>query len=375
MRLLATLLFLICLPLHAAVPVPKPPELAVRSYVLLDHHSGRVLGEQRADERMDPASLTKIMTAYAVFKALDEKRLQLTDLVTISERAWRAEGSRTFVEVGKQVPVEALIQGMIVQSGNDATVALAERIGGTEEAFAQLMNEYAGRLGLTGTHFENSTGITSEKHYTTARDVALLSRALIEEFPDHYRWYSQREFTWNKITQPNRNGLLARDSSVDGIKTGHTESAGYCLATSANRDGMRLISVVMGAPSWKGREDASAALINYGFSFFETVKVKGRGEMVLKPRVYKSLAEAADVGIDRDLYVTVARGESAGLRTEARIAEPLIAPLAKDAPIGELLVMAAGGDIVARAPLVPLAAIAEGGWWTQLTDSVALWLY
>jgi serine-type D-Ala-D-Ala carboxypeptidase (penicillin-binding protein 5/6) len=374
MRFLAFLLLLVPFSLHAAVPIPKPPELAARSYILLDHHSGRVLGEQRADERMDPASLTKLMTAYAVFVALKEGRLQLTDAITISEHAWRAEGSRTFVQVGTQVAVDVLIQGMIVQSGNDATIALAERVGGTEPAFAELMNEYARRLGLSGTRFTNSTGLTHPDQYTTARDVATLSRAIVAEFPEYYRWYSQREFTWNKISQPNRNGLLARDASVDGIKTGHTESAGYCLATSANRNGMRLISVVMGAPTWKGREDASAALLNYGYTFYETVKIKGRGETVLKPRVYKSVDEVASLGTSQDVYVTIGRGESASLRTEARVSEPLIAPLAPGSSVGELIVAAAGGEIVARAPLVPLAPVAAGGWWTQLTDSIALWL-
>jgi serine-type D-Ala-D-Ala carboxypeptidase (penicillin-binding protein 5/6) len=376
MRLaVSLLLLLLAFPSHAAVPIPKPPELAVRSYVLIDHHSGRVIGEKNADERMDPASLTKLMTAYAVFVALKEGRLQLTEPVTISERAWRSEGSRTYLDVGKTAPVDVLIQGMIVQSGNDATIALAERVGGTESAFVELMNEYARRLGLSGTQFRNSTGLTEPDHYTTARDVATLSRAIVAEFPEYYRWYSQREFTWNKITQPNRNGLLARDSTVDGIKTGHTESAGYCLATSANRNGMRLTSVVMGAPTWKSREDASAALLNYGYTFYETVKIKGRGETVLKPRVYKSQDEIVAVGTAQDVYVTVGRGESARLRTDARVSEPLIAPLGQGKAVGELVVAAAGGEVVSRTPLVALAAAAEGGWWTQLSDSIALWLH
>lgn len=373
-RLAAIALVVLAAPLHAAVPIPKPPEIAARSYILLDHHSGRVLAEHRADERMEPASLTKLMTAYAVFTALKEGRLKLDEEAPISERAWRAEGSRTFVQVGTRVPVEALIQGMIVQSGNDATIALAERVGGTEEAFVQLMNEYARRLGMKGTSFDNSAGMPSPNQYTTARDIATLSHAILAEFPEYYRWYSQREFTWNKIRQPNRNGLLARDPTVDGIKTGHTESAGYCLATSANRNGMRLISVVMGAPTWKGREDASAALLNYGYTFYETVKVKGRGETVLKPRVYKSEEEIAAIGTARDVWVTVGRGETANLKTDARIAQPLVAPLPADKAVGELIVAAAGGEVVARVPLFPLAPVAEGGWWTQLTDSVALWM-
>ena len=242
------------------VPVPPPPKVDARGYLLIDHLSGRVLAEQKADERLEPASLTKLMTAYAVFHALKAGKLKLTDPVTISERAWKAEGSRTYVDVGTQVPVEVLIQGMIVQSGNDATIALAERVGGSEETFAELMNGYAKQLGMKNSHFENSTGLESPTHYMTARDVATLSSAIVREFPEYYRWYSQREFTWNKISQPNRNGLLGRDG-VDGIKTGHTDSAGWCLASSAERNGMRLISVVMGTPSWKAREQASQAQI------------------------------------------------------------------------------------------------------------------
>jgi D-alanyl-D-alanine carboxypeptidase (penicillin-binding protein 5/6) len=358
----------------ADVPIPKAPAVDVRGYILMDHASGRVLAEQRADEPMEPASLTKLMTAYAVFKALQEKRLRLDEPVPISERAWRAEGSRTFVQVGTQVPADVLLKGMIVQSGNDATIALAERVAGTEEAFAQLMNEYAKRLGMKGSHFENSAGMPGPRHRTTARDVAILTRAIIEEFPEHYRWYSLREFTWNNITQPNRNGLLARDPTVDGVKTGHTESAGYCLVSSANRNGMRLISVVLGAPTWKGREDASAALLNYGYTFYETVRVKARGERVLKPRLYKGEEEAVDLVPARDVYVTVGRGAAPALRTSATVREPLIAPLDARTTVGELTVTD-GEEIIARVPLLPAKSMGAGGWWSSLTDSVALWFH
>ncbi len=356
----------------AAVPIPKPPNLDARGYLLIDHASGRVLAEQKADERMEPASITKMMTAYAVFKALGEKRLALNEPVTISERAWRAEGSRSFVQVGTQVPVEALIKGMIVQSGNDATIALAERVGGTEEAFAQLMNEYARRLGMTASNFTNSTGLPDPNLYTTARDIATLARAMIREFPQYYRWYSLREFTWNNITQPNRNGLLARDASVDGIKTGHTESAGYCLVTSANRRNMRLVSVVLGSSSMKARENASAALLNYGYTFYETVRVRAAGDPILQPRVYKGSVESVSVAPARDVLVTLGRGSAGNLRTEATVNEPLIAPLAANKAVGELVVRD-GDDIVARAPLFPKSAVAEGGLWSRLTDGVALW--
>ena len=280
-----------------------------RSYALIDYQSGRVLAQSHLDDRAEPASLTKLMTAYVVFKALAENRLKLTDMVTISEHAWRAEGSRTFVQVGTQIPADILIKGMIVQSGNDATIALAERVGGTEAAFAQMMNEYAKRLGMSGSNFENSDGLPAPNHYTTARDVATLAAALIREFPQYYPLFSLKEFMWNKIRQENRNGLLGKDPSVDGLKTGHTDSAGYCLASSANRNGMRLISVVMGSPSIKAREDASAALLNYGYTFYETVRIKAAREMILKPRVYKSAAEFAELGVPADLYATIGRGQ------------------------------------------------------------------
>jgi D-alanyl-D-alanine carboxypeptidase (penicillin-binding protein 5/6) len=361
---------------HAAAPIPQPPTVDARAYFLVDYQSGRVLAQSHADERAEPASLTKLMTAYVVFKALQESRLKLTDMITISEHAWRAEGSRTFVQVGTQIPADILIKGMIVQSGNDATIALAERVGGTEAAFAQMMNEYARRLGMKGSNFENSDGLPSPNHYTSARDVATLAAALIREFPQYYPLFSLKQFMWNNIRQDNRNGLLGKDPSVDGLKTGHTDSAGYCLATSANRNGMRLISIVMGARSIKAREDASAALLSYGYTFFETVRVKAARELILKPRVYKSTGESAELGVPYDVYATVGRGQGAGLKTAAHLtAEPLIAPLIAGKPVGEFTVTDAGGELVARAPLVPLAAVPLGGLWTRTVDSIALWFH
>ena len=253
----------------------------------MDHFSGRVLAQERPDERAEPASLTKLMTAYVVFAALADGRLKLTDTATISEHAWRAEGSRTFLQVGTRVPVDILLKGMIVQSGNDATIALAEQIGGTEPAFAQMMNEYARRLGLTSTHYVNSDGLPSLEHYTTARDVATLSNALIRDYPQYYSLFSLREFRWNNIRQGNRNGLLGKDPSVDGLKTGHTDSAGYCLAASANRNGMRLVSVVLGAPNIRAREEASAALASSRALMFGAPSTTDTRRMPLR------LAEAA----------------------------------------------------------------------------------
>lgn len=354
-------------------PIPNPPAVTARSYILLDHFSGRVLAQSNADERAEPASLTKLMTAYVVFHALSEGRLKLTDMVTISEHAWRAEGSRTFVQVGTQIPVDILIKGMIVQSGNDATIALAEKVGGTEAAFAQMMNEYARRLGMKSSHFENSDGLPAPSHYTTARDVATLANALIREFPQYYPLFSLREFMWNNIHQQNRNGLLGKDASVDGLKTGHTDSAGYCLATSANRSGMRLVSVVMGAPSVKAREDASAALLSYGYNFFETIRIKAAHDTVLKPRVYLSADEYAPVGVTSDVYATIARGQSAMLKTSAHLsAATLRAPLAAGAAVGEFTVADGSGNVIARAPLVTLQQVKSGGLWTWLVDSIAL---
>ena len=363
----------VALPAFSAVPIPKAPGVDARAYILMDYESGKVLGEEKADERMEPASLTKLMTAYAVFKALKENRLKLDDMVPISEHAWKAEGSRTFVQVGTTVPAEILIKGMIIQSGNDATIALAERIGGSEAAFAQLMNEYSKRLGMKNTHWEDSSGLPNANHYTTARDMAVMARALIAEFPEYYKYYSMKEFVWNNIKQQNRNGLLTRDPTVDGMKTGHTDSAGYCLVTSAKRGNMRLITVVLGTPSIKAREEGSAALLNYGYTFYETARVKSRGETILKPHVYKSAEENPAIGILQDIVVVVGRGEAATLKTTATVTEPLIAPLPANKPVGQLTVTTQTGDVVTKVPLYPLKAVAEGGLWTRMVDSVKLW--
>jgi serine-type D-Ala-D-Ala carboxypeptidase (penicillin-binding protein 5/6) len=358
---------------RAAAPVPAPPSVTARSWILLDHFSGRVLAQERADERSEPASLTKLMTAYVVFTALSEGRLKLTDMVTISEHAWRSEGSRTFVQVGTQIPVDILLKGMIVQSGNDASIALAEQVGGTEPGFVQMMNEYARRLGLNSTHYLNSDGLPAPEHYTTARDVSTLANALIRDFPQYYSLFGLREFRWNNIRQPNRNGLLGKDPSVDGLKTGHTDSAGYCLATSASRNGMRLVSVVMGAPNIKAREEASAALLAYGYTYYETIRLKSANETVLRPHVYKAASEFAAIGVRHDVYATVARGQAATLTTRALLGhEPLVAPLAAGQDVGELTVADGSGGVIARVPLVALAAVPQGGLWARAWDSVAL---
>jgi D-alanyl-D-alanine carboxypeptidase (penicillin-binding protein 5/6) len=261
---------------------------------------------------------------------------------------------------------------MIVQSGNDATIALAEHIAGTEETFAQLMNSNAKRLGMTGTHFENSSGLPSPNHYTTARDMSLLAAAIIRDFPQYYKYFSVHEFEYNGIKQQNRNGLLEKDSTVDGLKTGHTDSAGFCLVTSSLRDGMRLISVVLGSTSFKGRENASAALLNYGFTFYDTKLVVKGGTKLASTPVWKAAASPVDVGVDSDLYLTVPRSLSNDIKTTVDVQPKLIAPLAKDADVGQLHVVA-GGQAQKTLPLHPLAAVEEGGWWRRLVDTVKLW--
>ncbi|HWY96070.1 MAG TPA: D-alanyl-D-alanine carboxypeptidase family protein, partial [Steroidobacteraceae bacterium] len=283
-------------PALPALAIPTAPQVDARSYILVDYQTDKVLAAKEATARMEPASLTKLMTAYIVFRELAAGKLKLEDMVTVSEHAWRSEGSRTFIELGKPVTVQDLILGMIVQSGNDATIALAERIAGTEDTFAQLMNSTAKQLNMVGTHFENSSGLPSPQHYTTARDMSLLANAMIRDFPQYYKYYSIREFEHNGIKQQNRNGLLEKDPSVDGLKTGHTDSAGFCLVTSAHRDGMRLVSVVLGSTSMKGRENASASLLGYGFTFYDTKLVVKGGTVLATTRVWKAAQSPADVG-------------------------------------------------------------------------------
>jgi D-alanyl-D-alanine carboxypeptidase (penicillin-binding protein 5/6) len=356
----------------ADVAVPTPPDVDARAYIVVDFHTDKVLAAREAIARMEPASLTKLMTAYIVFQELAAAKLKLDESVTVSEKAWRSEGSRTFIELGKPVPVEKLILGMIVQSGNDATIALAERVAGSEETFVQLMNTNAQRLGMTGTHFENSTGLPAAQHYTTARDMSLLAVAMIRDFPQYYRWYSVREFEFNGIRQQNRNGLLEKDPTVDGLKTGHTDSAGYCLVTSSLRNGMRLVSVVLGSKSMRARENASAALLGYGFAFYDTRLIAAAGARLATAPVWKAAGPSLDVGISHDLYVTVPRGSGADIKTAVDVQQRLIAPLGADAIVGQLRVFA-GGQTVATVPIHPLHAVASGGWWRRLIDTIRLW--
>jgi D-alanyl-D-alanine carboxypeptidase (penicillin-binding protein 5/6) len=354
-----------------AIAIPSAPQVDARSYILVDYQTDKVLAAKDPTTRMEPASLTKLMTAYIVFQELAGGKLKLEDMVTVSEHAWRSEGSRTFIELGKPVTVHDLILGMIVQSGNDATIALAERIAGTEDTFAQLMNSTAKRLNMVGTHFENSSGLPSPQHYTTARDMSLLANAMIRDFPQYYNYYSIREFEHNGIKQQNRNGLLEKDPSVDGLKTGHTDSAGFCLVTSSHREGMRLVSVVLGSTSMKGRENASAALLSYGFTFYATKLVVKGGTVLATTHVWKAAQSPDDVGITNDLYMTLARGQ-ADVKTAVDVQAKLIAPLSLDSNVGTLRVFS-GSQTLATVPLHPLKLVAAGGWWRRLIDTIRLW--
>jgi len=357
---------------HAApIPVPAAPEIAARSYVLLDFNSNNILAEKNAYERIEPASLTKLMTAYIVFKELEKETIHLDDEVVVSEKAWRMEGSRMFIEVNKRVSVNDLLKGMIVQSGNDATVALAEFVAGSEDAFVTLMNSYAQNISMTGTHFENSAGMPNLQHYTTAYDMALLTRLLIAEFPEYYKFYSTREFTYNDITQYNRNKLLWRDESVDGVKTGHTESAGFCLVASALRDDMRLISVVIGTNSEDARAEQSQKILNYGFRFFETHRLYEANKELTTAHVWKGSTDELPLGVTEDLYITIPRGQYDDVTANMMIDTNIIAPANKNQSYGTVEVTLDGESIVQR-PLIALRDIAEGGFIQRLTDEIKL---
>jgi D-alanyl-D-alanine carboxypeptidase (penicillin-binding protein 5/6) len=358
----------------APVPVPAPPDVPVRGYILMDFHSGHVLAENNPDARMEPASITKLMTAYAVFKELAAGNITMDQPVRISERAWRIgmQGSRMFVEPRMRPTVEELLQGMIIQSGNDASVALAEHVAGSEQAFVDTMNRYAADLGMNQTHFRNTTGLPEPDHFSSARDIARLARALISEFPEFYRWYSVREYTYNDITQQNRNPLLRRDPTADGIKTGWTESAGYCLAASAERGDMRLISVVLGAETDRARADASEALLNFGFRFYETHRLYAAGEPISTARVWKGSIEDVGLGIREDLWVTVPKGSYEQLSASVDLQPSLLAPIYASDPVGALRLELAG-TLLDERPVFPLSDVPEGTLWQQLSDSVLMW--
>lgn len=337
----------------------------------MDFHSGKIIAEENSHERMEPASLTKMMTSYIVSQEIKRGNLSMDTEVTISEKAWRMQGSRMFIEVGKKIPVRDLLNGVIIQSGNDATVALAEHIAGNESTFASLMNQYAAKLGMANSHFVNSSGLPHEDHYTTAYDMALMAKALIRDFPEDYKIYSVKQFKFNDITQYNRNRLLWRDDSVDGVKTGHTDSAGYCLVASAQKEGMRLIAVLLGTRSSSAREQEAQKLLNYGFRFYETQKLYSKGESLADARVWKGVADKLSLGIKDDLFLTVPRGQYKNLKPVINYPANIEAPVDSGAEYGTLQVKLQD-NVVSEQPLVALNAVERAGWWKRLMDSIRL---
>jgi len=358
--------------LHAQVAAPSAPDLNAKGYMLVDFNSCRVLAEKNASERLDPASITKLMTAYAVFRAIKSGQINLEDEVLVSEKAWRTPGSRMFIEVGKRVSVEKLLPGMIIQSGNDASVALAEYVAGTEATFAEIMNQLAVELGMTNTHYQNSTGLPAKDHYTSAADISRLAAALIREFPDYYRWYSQKQFTYNGITQGNRNSLLWRDETVDGMKTGYTENAGYCLVSSAEREGMRLISVVLGTKSPTARANESQALLNYGFRFFETHLLWSKDEIIDNVRVWKGTEEETSLIVTEPVYATIPSGSFERVEMETSVPSQIIAPVVASKALGTISARV-GEETVATAKLFSSKSVDEGSLLQIAWDEVLLW--
>lgn len=356
-----------------AMPMATPaaPSLSAKGYVLMDAASGKILASQNAEQRMPPASLTKMMTSYIISEAIRVGRVKLDDQVPISEKAWRTGGSKMFVKVNDHVPVRDLMQGIIVDSGNDACVAMAEHVAGSEDAFASLMNQQAALLGMANTHFTDSTGLPDPQHYTTPKDIALLARALVLNFPEDYKWYSQKWFTYNGIKQPNRNRLLWRDPTVDGIKTGHTDEAGFCLVSSAERNGTRLIAVIMGAPTDSARAEDSQRLLNYGFRFFESHKLYAANSVLNKARVWQGKDREIPVGVMQDVYITVMPGQYPNIKTELTLNETIKAPVTKGQTLGSINVML-NGEKISSTPLVALQDDPKAGFISRMADSVSL---
>lgn len=350
------------------IPVPA---LGAKAWLTLDVNSGQVIAAQDADEKIEPASLTKLMAAYVVFEALDAKRLTLDQKVHVSEHAWKTEGSRMFINPNTEVSVDDLLQGVIVQSGNDATVALAEAVAGSESAFAALMNQEAARQGMTGTHFTNSAGLPDPEHYTTVRDLAILARNLVQRYPQYMHYYSQREFTYNKIKQSNRNRLLWADQTVDGLKTGHTQSAGYCLVTTALRDGRRVVSVLVGAASDAARTESSLKLLNWSFKNFDTVRMIEAGQAAVHAKIWEGVEDAVALGPQQALWVTVPRGREADIKSVAHYTEPLKAPVAKGDAVGTLEI-SLEGKTLASIPLQVQQDIAQAGFFGRTYDQIRL---
>lgn len=351
--------------------IPAAPQLSATSYLLIDANSGRVLAEKDSGTRLPPASITKLMTSYIVSSEIERGSIALDDNVLISVKAWKMGGSKMFIREGTQVSVSDLMRGMIIQSGNDATVALAEHVAGSEEAFVDIMNQQAALLGMTDTQFRNATGWPDPDHYSSARDIATLTRALITEFPESYQLYSERYFSFNGINQPNRNKLLFRDKTVDGVKTGHTDEAGYCLVSSSEKDGMRLISVVMGTNSDEARAAESQKLLAYGFRYYHTHKLYDQREVITQSPVWKGQSDTIDLGVLEDVYLTVPRGSENDLVAKASIDEVIEAPIAQDQNLGVMRVTLDDEELLS-VPLYALAPVESAGLMSRMSDSVKL---
>lgn len=353
------------------VIIPAPPQLAASGYLLIDADTGKVLVDHNADQPLPPASLTKMMTSYIVSSEVDSGNMDETDLVNISVKAWKMGGSKMFIREGTRVPVKDLLRGVIVQSGNDASVALAEHVAGSEGAFVDVMNQQAALLGMSNTVFHNATGWPAEGHVTTARDLSLLAQALINDFPEHYQLYSEKYFSYNGITQPNRNKLLFRDSSVDGLKTGHTEEAGYCLVSSARKNGMRLIAVVMGTRSDEARAAESQKLLAYGFRYFQTHKLYSKGDELSTARVWAGKREEVKLGIEEDLYLTIPRGAAEELKADMHIDDVIKAPFMVGQELGNLTVTL-NGEVLVDTALVAIEGVEQAGVLARLWDAIKL---
>lgn len=374
MRLIRPILFLsLFLPLLSlATPLAPPPALAVKAYLLKDFNSGTIIAANKKDERIEPASLTKIMTAYLTFDAIEHGRLKLNQILPLSEKAWKIEGSKMFIDPKVPVTVDELLHGMIIQSGNDASITLAIGISGSEEQFADMMNKQAIKLGMTSTHFMNATGLPDKNHYTTAQDLMTLATALIRDFPQEYkRLYSVKEYTYNKITQPNRNRLLWLDPNVDGMKTGHTDTAGYCLIASSKHDSTRLISVVLGAENESMRAIESQKLLNYGFQFFESTLVYKQNQAINTLRVYKGQDKTIAATVSNDFYLTLPKGDYAQVKASMTSQQPLIAPIKAGQTIGKIT-FSLDGKIINEQALVAAKNVDEAGFFGRIADSIRL---
>ncbi len=351
--------------------VPEAPSLNAKAYILIDVDSGKVIAERNADRKLPPASLTKLMTLYVASNSLHNDQLRLTDNVRISKKAWKTGGSRMFVKEGQQVSVEDLLKGIIVDSGNDSCVALAEHVGGTEAGFTKIMNQNAQLLGMNNSHFTDSTGLPNKELYSTAKDLAILGRAIIQNYPQYYHWYKQKWFTFNGIRQPNRNRLLWRDSQVDGMKTGHTSDAGYCLVSSAKKNNMRLLAVVLGSPTESARADDSQRLLNFGFRFFSTHQIFKANETITSLTLYKGKLSQVNVGVKYDQYVTIPTGIYDKLKVSTSIPNTLIAPIEKGQQLGELIVEL-DGKTITKKPLYALHDVEQGGLFVRFKDGIKL---